>query len=63
MVQTILQDISVEETADKLNVSINTVRAHLRAIYARLGVTNKSQLLRIIGSTSSGRKKRGNLTA
>ncbi len=57
VVQTILQDMSVEDAASKLNVSINTVRAHLRAIYARLGVTNKSQLLRVISTTNSGRKK------
>ena len=35
---------SIEGTARALNVSVNTVRTHLRAIYATMGVDDKSQL-------------------
>ena len=45
----------VEEAANALNISVNTARTHLRAIYDRVGVSNKAQLLQRIGSTVAGR--------
>jgi len=42
---------SIEKTANLLHVSINTVRTHLRAIYAKVGVANKSQLIVRLGNT------------
>jgi DNA-binding CsgD family transcriptional regulator len=44
----------VIETAAKLHVSINTVRSHLRTIYAKLGVRNKSELIRTLTKTLIG---------
>jgi LuxR family maltose regulon positive regulatory protein len=36
----------VRETADALHISVNTVRAHLRAIHRKLGVDNRADAIR-----------------
>jgi DNA-binding CsgD family transcriptional regulator/PAS domain-containing protein len=41
---------SVSETADSLNVSINTVRTHLRQIYAKTGARTQAELLGLLTS-------------
>ena len=38
--------LSNAELADRLNVSVNTVESHLRAIYGKLGVTRRSAATR-----------------
>ena len=38
-------------TAARLHISVNTVRSHLRAIYAKLGVENIAGLLRMVSAT------------
>lgn len=57
VVSQLLEGHSIETTAGNLHVSINTVRTHLRAIYAKLGVDNKTQLLQRIASTINGPKE------
>lgn len=52
----IMNDLSVEQAADMLHISVNTARSHLRAMYARLGVDGKSQLLQMVGSNITGKK-------
>ena len=56
VVAQLLEGNSVEAAADNLHVSINTVRTHLRAIYSKLGVNNKTQLLQRIAGTIVGPK-------
>ena len=45
---------SVERSAVTLNISINTARSHLRNVYAKLGVENKSELISLISRTFTG---------
>lgn len=40
--------LTVQESAVRLGIAHNTVRAHLRSIYAKLGVTRQSQLVHLI---------------
>jgi DNA-binding CsgD family transcriptional regulator len=37
--------------AAKLHISINTIRSHMRAVYAKLGVSGQSDLLRVLTRT------------
>ena len=57
LVRQLASSIDVEEAANALNISVNTARSHLRAIYTRMGVSNKAQLLQQIGSTNSVRTR------
>jgi len=50
----LLDNNSLEETAKLLNISINTVRTHLRAIYSKLHVENKTQLVNLLSNTLTG---------
>lgn len=43
----LLQGFTVDETAAQLAVSVQTARTHVRRIYAKLGVSNREQLLAI----------------
>jgi len=45
---------SAETAAATLNISVNTVRSHLRSIYAKLEVSNKSQMLHRVMSSLGG---------
>jgi DNA-binding CsgD family transcriptional regulator len=47
---------SVEEASTALNISPNTVRSHLRAIYSKLGVANKAALLQLVSTTTTGNR-------
>lgn len=40
--------LTVQDSADRLGIAINTARAHLRAIYAKTGVCRQSQLVHLI---------------
>ena len=40
--------LSLDEAAEKLGIKRNTVRAHLRAIFSKAGVTRQSELVRIL---------------
>ena len=53
----LMQSTSVKETAGKLHISVNTARSHLRSIYERVGVDNKSQLLQRLATTTAGHRK------
>jgi DNA-binding CsgD family transcriptional regulator len=44
---------SQAQAAEELNVSINTVKTHLRGIYEKLGVNNQSQVVAIINRSSA----------
>ncbi|MGI9309592.1 MAG: helix-turn-helix transcriptional regulator [Gammaproteobacteria bacterium] len=50
----------VNSTAAALNVSVNTIRSHLRTLYTKLGVSDKSELVRMLTKTLIGyhRKQR-----
>jgi len=47
----LMADLSIEQIAENLHVSVNTVRTHLRAIYNRLGVDNKGHLIARLSKT------------
>ena len=40
--------LSVQDSAERLGIAINTVRAHLRAVFAKTGVCRQSQLVHLI---------------
>ncbi len=40
--------LSVADTAERLGIARNTVRAHLRSIFAKLGLNRQSQLIQLI---------------
>lgn len=48
----ILQGISSEGIALKLNLSINTVRTYRKRAYARLGISSQNELMRLISRQS-----------
>ena len=56
MLNAILQQVSIEEAAGMLNISVNTARSHLRAIYSRVGVENKNQLIQLVSAVMAGQK-------
>ena len=37
--------------AERLNISVNTARTHLRSIYQKTGTNNQSELMRLLSST------------
>jgi len=51
VVLSLLEGNDIMTSAAKLNISINTIRSHMRAIYAKLGVDNQRDLLRVLLST------------
>jgi LuxR family maltose regulon positive regulatory protein len=40
-----VEGLKYEEIAKKLVVSLNTVRSHVKAVYAKLGVNNRTQAI------------------
>jgi DNA-binding CsgD family transcriptional regulator len=42
------EGLSLDEASGKLEISRNTARAHLRAIFAKTGVTRQSGLVRLL---------------
>ena len=40
--------LSLEEAADSLDISRNTVRAHLRSIFSKSGITRQTELVRLM---------------
>ncbi len=51
VVLALLEGNDVITSATKLHISINTMRSHMRAIYAKMGVNNQSDLLRLLAGT------------
>jgi len=41
------RQMTSQEIADQLAVSVNTVKTHQRAIYRKLGVANRRQAVRL----------------
>ena len=54
LVIALMQGKKPEEAAVHLNVSVNTIRSHLRAVYSKLGTDNKADLIRIVSATLVG---------
>ncbi len=44
----LVQGLSLEEAAEKLNVNLNTVRTHLKRIFSKTGTNRQSEVVRII---------------
>ena len=42
--ESLLDGMTVDQTAGQLSVSVQTARTHVRRIYAKLGVSNREQL-------------------
>ena len=51
LVCAMLDGLSVEDASKKLNVSVNTTRSHLRAIYNKLNISNKTELISLLSAT------------
>jgi ATP/maltotriose-dependent transcriptional regulator MalT len=47
-----LSDLTNQEIADKVFVSVNTVKFHLKNIYEKIGVTNRKEVIKFALSTS-----------
>ena len=47
-----LDDLSECEMGERLGISHNTVRTHMRRLYAKLGVAGRSQLLLLVSANS-----------
>ena len=45
MVEAIEQGLSYKLVADRLGLSINTIRAHIRTVYDKLHVNSKAELM------------------
>lgn len=48
IIEEISEGLSHKEIAEKLNISINTVRSHLHRIYRKCNVQNKTGLLKLL---------------
>jgi DNA-binding CsgD family transcriptional regulator len=46
----LLEGLRNREIADHLKISENTVKFHLKNLYGKLGVTNRSKAITIIGT-------------
>jgi DNA-binding CsgD family transcriptional regulator len=46
-----LRGKNINDTATELHISVNTIRSHLRSVYEKLGVNNKSELFRLLSVT------------
>ncbi len=44
----LVQGLSLDKAAEKLNVSLNTVRTHLKGIFTKTGANRQSEVVRII---------------
>jgi len=53
----LLDGNDIKVSAEKLQVSVHTVRSHLRSIYNKLDVDNKTEMLRMISTTNVIYKK------
>lgn len=47
-----LSDLTNQEIADKVFVSVNTVKFHLKNIYEKLGVSNRKEVIKFALSSS-----------
>jgi DNA-binding CsgD family transcriptional regulator len=47
----LLRGKNINDTATELHISVNTIRSHLRSVYEKLGVNNKSELFRLLSMT------------
>ena len=48
VVEFLVQGARVETIAHRLDVSLNTVRTHLKRVYAKTGATGQSSLMRLL---------------
>ncbi len=44
----LVQGLSLDKAAEKLNVSLNTVRTHLKGIFTKTGANRQSEVVRIV---------------
>ncbi|MCY1519378.1 hypothetical protein D9M68_541280 [compost metagenome] len=43
-----MDGLTLDESAERLGVSRNTVRAHLRGVFAKTGATRQAQLVKTL---------------
>jgi DNA-binding CsgD family transcriptional regulator len=43
--------LTLEDAGDQLGIRRNTVRAHLRSIFSKMGVTRQTELIRLVSNS------------
>ena len=53
MIELLVQGLTNQNISDRLHISVNTVKSHVKRIYKKLGVTNRLQLVNLLGGNGN----------
>jgi len=53
VIELLVQGLTNQNISDRLHISVNTVKSHVKRIYKKLGVTNRLQLVNLLGGNGS----------
>ena len=60
VVQLLLEGLTTSDMADRLGISLHTVRDHLKRLYRKTGVRSRSELLSLVSTAGASPKIRQN---